>query len=115
MKTYDFKYTVTPKPEDNTWWCDIHGKHFECEAESLDEAKEAFKEHLDNTWCVEISKTALAKPDKMYRDMRDAPPEVVGYVFLGHHEVQFESGWKDRLCWIWTEIHETAYPEELKD
>ena len=115
MKNYDFKYTVTPKPEDKTWWCDIIGQHFECEAESLQEAKEMFQSHMDNTWSVEILKSALAKPDKMYRDRKGAPPEVVGYVFTGHHEVEFKSGWKDRICWVWTTVREYEYPEELND
>jgi len=112
MKSYDFKYTVTPK-ENADWWCDIRGKHFECEADSLDEAKEKFQSHMDNSWCVEIKKTALSRPEKMYRDRKDQTPQVVGFVFTGHHEVEFESGWKERICWIWTEIRETSYPEEL--
>lgn len=113
MKTYNFNYTVTPKEGDNSWWCDIRHKDWECEAETLEEAKEMFADALNNMWCVEISKTARKNPEKMYRDRKDAPPKVVGYVFTGHHDVEFESGWKQRICWVWTEIREMNYPEEL--
>lgn len=112
MKTYEFKYTVTPK-ENADWWCDIRNKSFETDAENLNDAKKDFCEHLENVWCINISKTAMKNPEKMYRDRKDAPPEIIGFVFTGHHEVQFESGWKERICWVWSEIKETKICDEI--
>lgn len=113
MKNYEFIYTVTPNKENADWWCDIRDIHFECEAENLNEAKECFQYHLDSKWSVEISKTALKNPSKMYRDRKGAKPEVVGYVFNASHEVQFEKGWRNRYCWVWTEIREFSIVADL--
>ena len=66
MKTYQFNYSVVPT--DNSWWCDIRKQSFECKADDLKKANEMFIAHMDDEWCVTISKTAAKKPRKMYRE-----------------------------------------------
>lgn len=114
MKTFNFTYTVTPKEGDDSWWIDIRKQNFECDAETLDEAKQKFVEMMSDKWCVEISKSAAKRPEKMYRDRKNMPPQVVGYVYTGHYDVDWGNGeWKNKVCWVWTEIREMEYPEEL--
>lgn len=111
MKTYQFNYSVVPT--DNSWWCEIRKQSFVCKADDLKKANEMFIAHMDDKWCVTISKSAAKKPRKMYRESTKGDYQC-GLVYKGSMEIEGTiKSWVRKYADIWCEITTQSTPDEL--
>ena len=108
-----FSYSVIPT--DDSWWCTIQKEKDIVISDNLTDAINLFVELLDDKWCIEVSKTAKAKPRKMYRESAKGDYQC-GLVFKGSKEIEGNvKSWVRKYADIWCEITTLSYPTELSN
>lgn len=114
MKTFYFLFSVTPseiirngefvKPD---FYTGISRESKLFSAENLADALQLFRNYMEDSQFVTISKTAIKNPAPMYVDIEGQDePKQVGLVFKSSMEIEFDSGWKRRYTDTWVEIKE---------
>lgn len=107
-----FSYSVIPT--DDSWWCTIQKEKESVSADNLKDAIDLFVEMMSDKWCVEISKTAKRKPQKMFRESAKGDYQC-GLVFKGSKEVDFDTKWVKKYANVWCEITTLSIPTELSN
>ena len=110
MKTFRFETTATMKPYNNQkWWIDGNiVRPMEIDAENVKAALAEWRDEVQNSDYIEISKNALKKKRKMYIDYSDGTCEQIGYVITG--KTMFDkgeySGYTYKFIDLWVKIVE---------
>ena len=111
---YSFKTSTTLKEKDREkWWLDNDlVKTIELDASNLSEALEKYREIVNNTYDVQISKNAIQKKEKMYMDIKPGGPSIqTGYVITGSTWFEREHGcFVNKFIDLWIEIRVISYP-----
>lgn len=110
---YNFKTAITLKESDiGKWWLDGElVKTIELNAEDLWGALNKYREIVNDTTSVCISKNAIKKREGCYVDDKDGKPKQVGYVVTG--STYFERNNGDcikKFIDLWVEIRVISYP-----
>lgn len=107
MTNYLFNTSLTMKAYNRDKWFIMsdYVKEIRIQAESLKDALNQFVNVLSEKYYIEISKTALRKKSKMYRDTPEGAKQI-GYVITGKTDFQDDKNykWSTQYIDIWTEI-----------
>lgn len=96
MKTYFFE-TVAVENSSDFYACSDIVKPFKVEANNINEAKNKYLEFVEDSTCIEISKTQKKKSNKIYIDTKDGKTVQSGYIFIGKTDVDFRGVWKSDI------------------
>lgn len=108
-----FKTTVTMKEYNcKKWW--IEGdivRELTVEADTLEEALVKYKEHVEKTAYIDISKTAMKLKQPMYIDKKSGETVQVGYVITGSSDFDKGNyqGWSKQYVDLWVTIYLIDY------
>lgn len=109
MKNYIIKFHVLPL--DNTWISTYRNDTFSHTGENALDACEMFFAHVE-TLGLFVDPYAAKHPRKLYRDNGHGPQQV-GYIFNASTEIEINGRWVRRFADLYTEINETATPQEF--
>ena len=108
MRTYLFRTRVTMKAYNYTKWYILPDivNDFETDAETLAEALKKYREHVQKTAYIDISKTALKRKREMFVDRKDGTTRQVGYVITGKTEFEDRDRgrWVEQYIDLWVEV-----------
>lgn len=111
---YSFKTSATLKEKDREkWWLDDDlVKTIELEASNLCEALEKYRQVVNDTYYVQISKNAIHKKEKMFIDIKSSGgSKQIGYVITGSTCFESEKGgFIKKFIDLWIEIRVVSYP-----
>lgn len=111
---YSFKTSTALKEKDREkWWLDDGlVKTIELEASSLCEALEKYRQIVNDTYDVHVSKNAIHKKEKMFIDIKPGGrSKQIGYVITGSTCFQRENGdLVNKFIDLWVEIRTITYP-----
>ena len=111
---YSFKTSTTLKEKDlGKWWLDDDlVKTIELDASNLSEALEKYREIVNDTDYVQISKNAIQKKEKMFMEIKPGGrSKQIGYVITGSTCFERENGdLINKFIDLWVEIRIVSYP-----
>ena len=111
---YSFNTSAALKEKDREkWWLDEDlVKTIELEANNLMEALEKYREIVNDTYDVQISKNAMHKKENMYMDIKPGGrSKQIGYVITGSTSFEREhGGFVNKFIDLWVEIRVVSYP-----
>ena len=111
---YSFNTSTTLKEKDREkWWLDNDlVKTIELDASNLCEALEKYRKIVNDTYCVQISKNAIQKKEKMFQEIKPGgPSKQIGYVITGSTCFEREhGGFVNKFIDLWIEIRVISYP-----
>ena len=110
---YSFKTSTIVKEKDRgKWWLNNDlVRTIELEAISLCEALEKYRQIVNDTYYVQISKNAIQKKEKMFQDIKPGVSKQIGYVINGSTFFEREHGrFVNKFIDLWVEIRVVSYP-----